>query len=102
LREPFHPREILKKFSNRCLDLVREKVEITYENWKEVPKALKEYVWKEMLKWFTYLDGFDEDKCKQHVMVLTRKSLHNFRYKLNKDYVQNREVTLLEVQLCHA
>jgi hypothetical protein len=35
--EPLLPTEILGKFSNKCSVLVREKVDITYENWKDIP-----------------------------------------------------------------
>jgi hypothetical protein len=86
--EALQPVEILGKFSNQCSVLVREKVEITYENWKQVPEALKEYVWLEMLKQFTYPEGYDKEKCRGHVMALVGKALRNFRYKLNKEYVQ--------------
>jgi hypothetical protein len=34
--EPLLPIEILGKFSNQCSVLVREKVDISYENWKDV------------------------------------------------------------------
>ena len=62
--EPLQPIEVLGKFSNQCSILVREKVSITYQNWKDVLEDLKEHVWKEMLRWFTYLEGYDKEKCK--------------------------------------
>ena len=40
-----------------------------------------------MLRQFTYLEGYDKEKCRSHVMVLVGKALQNFRYKLNKEYV---------------
>ena len=73
------------------LHFSQEKVPITYENWKDVPEDLKEHVWKEMLRRFTYPEGYDKEKCRGHVMVLAGKSLRNFRYKLNKEYVQKGE-----------
>ena len=73
--EPLQPIGILGKFSNQCSILVREKVPITYENWKDVLEGLKEQVWKEMLRWFTYLEGYDKVKCMGHVMVLVGKAL---------------------------
>jgi hypothetical protein len=73
--EALQPVEILGKFSNQCSVLVREKVEITYENWKQVPEALKEYVWLEMLKRFTYPEGYDKEKCRGHVMALVGKAV---------------------------
>jgi hypothetical protein len=50
--EPLLPTEVLGKSSNQCSVLVKEKVEITNENWKDVPAGLKKYVWDEMLKRF--------------------------------------------------
>ena len=44
-----------------------------------------------MLRRFTYPEGYDKEKCRGHVMVLARKALRNFRYKLNKEYVQKGE-----------
>ena len=58
------PIEILGKLSNQWSILVREKVPIMYENWKDVPEDLKEHVWKEMLRRFTYPEGYDKEKCK--------------------------------------
>ena len=48
---------------------------ITYENSKDVPKDLKEHVWNEMPRRFTYLEGYDKVKCRGHVMVLAGKAL---------------------------
>jgi hypothetical protein len=45
-------------------------------------------VWEEMLKQFTYPEGSDLDKCRDHVMAIASKALRNFRYKLNKEYVE--------------
>jgi hypothetical protein len=70
--------------------IVREKIEITYQDWKKVPKGLKQYMWEEMLKRFMYLEGSDLDKCRDHVMAVASKALQNFRYKLNKEYVEKR------------
>jgi hypothetical protein len=44
-----------------------------------------------MLRRFTYPEGYDKVKCMGHVMVLAGKALRNFRYKLNKEYVQKGE-----------
>jgi hypothetical protein len=86
--EPLLPIEVLGKFSNQCSLIVREKIEITYQDWKKVPKGLKQYVWEEILKRFTYIEGSDLDKCRDHVMAVASKALRNFRYKLNKEYVE--------------
>ena len=89
--EPLQPTGILGKFSNQCSILVGEKVPIMYENWKDVPEYLKEHVCKQMLRRFTYPEGYVKVKCRGHVMVLAGKALRNFKYKLNKEYVQKGE-----------
>jgi hypothetical protein len=86
--EPLLPIEVLGKFSNQCSVIVQEKIEITYQDWKKVPEGLKQYVWEEMLKRFTYLEGSNLDKCRDHVMAIASKVLQNFKYKLNKEYVE--------------
>ena len=63
-----------------------------YQNRKDVPEDLKEHVWKKMLRRFTYSKGYDKEKCRSHVMVLVGKALQNFRYKLNKEYVQKGKI----------
>ena len=60
--EPLQAIQVLGRFSKPVLHLVREKVPITYQNWKDVPEDLKEHVWKEMLRWFTYPEGYDKEK----------------------------------------
>jgi hypothetical protein len=86
------PTAILGVFSNQCSCTVRGKVPITHENWKSVPKDLKDHVWGETKRWFMYPEqGYDEKKCKAHVMYLAGKALQNFRYNLNKEYMQTRE-----------
>jgi len=62
--EPLQPIEILGKFSNQCSILVREKVPITSENWKDVLEDLEEHMWKEMLRRFMYPEGYDKVKCR--------------------------------------
>jgi hypothetical protein len=86
--EPFLPIEVLGKFSNQCLVIVREKIQITYQDWKKVSKGLKQCVWEEMLKRFRYLEGSDLDKFRDHVLAVASKVLRNFWYKLNKEYVE--------------
>jgi hypothetical protein len=73
--EPLLPTEVLGKFSKLCSILVREKVEITYKNWKDILAGLKKYVWDEMLKRFMYPKDFDMEKCKEHVMAIAGKAL---------------------------
>ena len=67
--EPLRPVNILDVFSNQCSCIVREKVPITYDNWKSVPQDFKDHVWGEIRRRFTYPEeGVDEEKCKAHAM----------------------------------
>ena len=79
--EPMQSTSIIGTFNNQCSCIVREKVPITYENWKLVPKDLKGVVWGEMMRRFTYPDGSNLDKCEAHVMYLVGKVLRNFIYR---------------------
>ena len=66
-----------------------EKVPITYDDWRKVPKDIKENVWGEVKRRFTYIaEGYDKEKCKGHAMFVVGKALHNFRSILNREYVQ--------------
>lgn len=70
------PLNILGVFSNQCSYIDREKVPITYENWKSVPQDFKDHVWGEMKRRFTYpVQGYDEEKSKAHVMDMAGKTL---------------------------
>jgi hypothetical protein len=87
--EPLEPKTIIGTFSNQCSCIVREKVPITYDNWKNVPDDLKGIVWGEMKRWFTYPpQSYDEEKCKEHALYVASKALRNFRSMLNKEYVK--------------
>ena len=43
--EPLEPTIIIGTFSNQCSCIVREKVPITYADWRKVPKDIKGNVW---------------------------------------------------------
>ena len=87
--EPLAPKTIIGTFSNQCSCIVREKVPITYSDWRKVPIDIKNTVWGEVKRRFTYpVQGYDEDKCKSHALFIAGKALRNFRSMLNRDYVQ--------------
>ena len=87
--EPLEQDTIIRTFSNQCSCIVREKVPITYNNWKKVPKDHKGVVWEEVKRRFTYLaEGYDEEKCKGHALYVAGKALLNFRSFLNTEYVK--------------
>jgi hypothetical protein len=87
--QPLEPTVIIDTFSNQCSCIVWEKVPITYDEWRKVPKDIKRNVWGEVKRWFTYPpEGYDEDKCIRHALFFIGKALHNFRSMLNKEYMQ--------------
>ena len=62
---------------------------ITYSDWRKVPKDIKNTVWGEVKRRFTYpAQGYDEEKCQSHALFIAGKAHHNFRSMLNRDYVQ--------------
>jgi hypothetical protein len=87
--QPLEPRRIIGTFSNQCSCIVRDKVPITYDGWRKVPKEIKGTMWGEAKRQFTYpAEGYDEEKCKSHVLFIIGKVLRNFRSMLNREYVQ--------------
>ena len=83
------PTIIIGTFNNQCSCIVWEKVPITYDDWRKVPKDIKGNVWGEVKRRFTYpTEGYDEDKCMGHALFVAGKALHNFRSMLNREYVQ--------------
>jgi len=86
--EPLAPKTIIGTFSNQYLCIVRLKVPITYSDWRKVPKDIKDTVWGEVKRQFTYpVQGYDEDKCQSHALFIAGKALRNFRSMLNRDYI---------------
>jgi hypothetical protein len=64
-------------------------VSIIYESWKTVLQDFKDLVCAELNRRFMYTaEGYDEEKCNAHVMYVVGKALRNFKYKLNKDYME--------------
>lgn len=97
--EPLLPITVLNKFSNQCSSIVREKVKITYENWTDVPEDLKEHVWKEMVRRFTYLEDADMDKCREWVMHVAGRAHRNFKYMLNRDYLKKGKTPCIKYNM---
>ena len=52
--EPLEPKSVIGTFSNQCSYIVMEKVPITYDDWRKVPKDIKGTVWGEVKKRFMY------------------------------------------------
>jgi len=87
--EPLEPKEVLGPFSNQCSCLARQYVPITMFNWKKVPDYLKNAVWGEVLRRFTYPeDQYDEDLCKAYALGVAGKAMRALRSTLNKEFVK--------------
>ena len=87
--EPLEPTTIISAFNNQCSCIVREKVPITYDDWRKVPDDIKGTVWGEVKGWLMYpADGYDSDKCKGHALHVAGKALHNFKSMINKEYME--------------
>jgi hypothetical protein len=68
--------------------VVKEKVPITYLDWRTISKENKDTVWGEVKKRFSFLvEGYDEDRCRSHALAIAGKTLHSFRSLLNREYV---------------
>jgi hypothetical protein len=87
--EPVSPKKVIDTYSNQCACAVKEKVPITYLDWRTVPKEYKDNVWGEVKKRFNFLaEGYNEDRCKSHALAIAGKALRSFRSLLNREYVQ--------------
>jgi hypothetical protein len=97
--QPLLPTSVIGKFSNQCSCLVKEKVPISYKDWRDVPEDFKEHVWKEMLRRFTYPKNANMPKCREHVMHVVGKALRNFRYMLNTEFLQKGKTPFVKYNM---
>jgi hypothetical protein len=84
---PLTPPEILAKFSNQCACIVKDKVEITWEDWHFVPEDSKTHIWGEMTRRFHYPKDANMGKCKEWVMHVASITLRNFKSMLTRNYL---------------
>jgi hypothetical protein len=86
--EPLEPETVIGTFSNQISCLVREHVPITYQDWRKVPKELKDLVWKGVQLRFNYpKEQFEEKACRKHALTIAGKALRTLRNHLYQDYV---------------
>ena len=91
--QPLEPETIIGTFSNQVACIAKEKVPITYENWRHVPMELKQAVWDAVKARFNYpLDQFDEKLCKTHALIIASKALRGLRSRLNTEYVKQNKL----------
>jgi hypothetical protein len=81
------PLEVLAKFSNQCACIVKDKVEITWEDWHSVPEDYKTHIWGEMTRHFHYPEDANMGKCREWVMHVASTTLRNFKSMLTRNYI---------------
>lgn len=57
-------------------------------DWRKVPDHLKNAMWGEVKKHFSYPEGYDEELCKSWVLVVAGKALRRLRSHIKVNYVQ--------------
>jgi hypothetical protein len=87
--EPVSPKKVIGTYNSQCACVVKEKVPITYLDWRTVLKEDKDNVWGEVKKWFSFpAKGYDEDRCRSHALANAGKALRSFRSLLSREYMQ--------------
>ena len=65
--EPLEHIEVRAKFRNAVGVVTRTWMEITWTDWREVPKSRKDFLWAELKKWFQFSHG-TEEKAKVYAL----------------------------------
>lgn len=94
--EPLEPVSVISKFSNACGVLVRERVDFNIDEWKKVDVLLKNSLWEEIKRRFTYPLGTNEELNRSYALSTCAKALRQFRWKLNQKYVKKGEMPFKE------
>jgi hypothetical protein len=61
---PIEPAQARKSFKHACRFQIRDNVSITIKDWRLVPEATKEQLWKNIIEKIKYPDGVDEEFVK--------------------------------------
>ena len=96
---PLSPPTVLAKFSNQVACIVKDKVEITWEEWNNVPVDYKTHIWGEVTRSFHYPKDADLNKCREWVMHVAGRALRTFKYMLNKDFVKTGKSPLIKYNI---
>jgi hypothetical protein len=66
---PIEPPEARKAFKRACRFQVRDNVSITIQDWRLVPEATKEQLWKNITEKIKYPDDVDEGFVKSVTLI---------------------------------
>ena len=85
---PLSPPTVLAKFSNQVACIVKDKVEITWAEWNNVPVDYKTHIWGEVTRSFHYPEDADLNKCREWVMHVAGRAFRNFKSMLTRYYLK--------------
>jgi hypothetical protein len=66
---PIEPPEARKAFKRACRFQVRDNVSITIQDWRLMPEATKEQLWKNITEKIKYPDDVDEGFVKSVTLI---------------------------------
>jgi len=64
-------------------------MEVTWSDWRKVPKTKRDMLWAELLKVFQYRVGIDEEKAKSYALKQIGQAYRRWRTYLNNKYAEN-------------
>ncbi|KAL5131169.1 hypothetical protein HKD37_12G034101 [Glycine soja] len=65
--------------------IARDKVDVTYENWKQVPAAQKDLIWEDIQTEFDILEAFDV-KTKNKILLTVGEQWRQFKSNLTSKW----------------
>ena len=84
--EILEPKEFRGRFHNAIGALVRDKLNPTIPNWKELPEKKKDELWDKQLKLnFRFLE--DKQELVKNAFKIMGESFRRWRSELNKKYI---------------
>jgi hypothetical protein len=89
---PIEPPKARKAFKHTYGFEVRDNVSITIQDWRLVPEATKEQLWKNITEKIKYPDGVDEGFVKRAILISMGRLLHRWKSDMNRKYVKKQLV----------
>jgi hypothetical protein len=89
---PIEPAEARKTFKHACRFQVRDNVPITIQDWRLMPKATKEQLWKNITETIKYSDGVGEEFVKRVTLLSVGRLFHRWKSDMNRKYVKKQLV----------
>jgi hypothetical protein len=89
---PIEPAEARKAFKCACGFQVRDNVSITIQDWRLMPEATKEQLWKNIMEKIKYPDGVDEGFMKRATLISMWWLLRRWKSDTNRKYVKKQLV----------